>query len=210
MSQKYIEIPRHLHYLNDKRIVYRRDPINDLATLETPQFKFYENGTYECYHLFNSKAKINTYKSLTWHLLVLWYLNPQLNTDDFTELARTLALYEMGFITFFIPPQLLEKIINNVKSSDLDEPPKNKLRKVIFKPYNNLDLKQKLKIVGKLIGRSKLTKETIANAMLEIHYNKEIITVSLLAKICNCSTRTIHRNINNKLKNKLKSLNEKI
>ena len=34
------------------------------------------------------------------------------------------------------------------------EPPKNKKRKVIFKPYNMLTLSEKLSIVGKLIGSS--------------------------------------------------------
>ena len=46
---------------------------------------FYEDGTYECYELFRSKAKINTYKSLKWHLLVLWYLNPDLNRKNFKQ-----------------------------------------------------------------------------------------------------------------------------
>ena len=60
MSQKYVEIPRHLYYLNSRRIVYRQDPVNDVPTIETKQYKFYAEGTYECYHLFNTKAKITT------------------------------------------------------------------------------------------------------------------------------------------------------
>ena len=39
--------------------------------------EYYENGTYECYRLFQSKAKITTYKSLKWHFLVLYYLNQE-------------------------------------------------------------------------------------------------------------------------------------
>ena len=55
---------RNLKWLNDRRIIYRRDPITDIPTIENSQYKYYENGTYQCYHLFNSKAKITTYKSL--------------------------------------------------------------------------------------------------------------------------------------------------
>ena len=66
---------RNLNWLNDRRIIYRRDPINDIPTIETRQYCYYENGTYECYNLFASKAKITTYKSLKWHMLVLFYLN---------------------------------------------------------------------------------------------------------------------------------------
>jgi len=73
---------RNLKYLNDKRIIYKRDPINDKPTLDSKQYMYYKDGTYECYTLFASKAKITTYKSLKWHLLVLWYLNPQLDQDE--------------------------------------------------------------------------------------------------------------------------------
>ena len=71
-------IPRNLDYLNRRHIVYRRDPINDRPSMKHKDYNFYEDGTYECYQLFRSKAKITTYKSLKWHMLVLWYLNPQL------------------------------------------------------------------------------------------------------------------------------------
>ena len=99
----YINIPRHLYYLNKRRIVYRRDPISDEPTLSTPLYDYYEEGTYECYHLFRSKAKITTYKSLKWHLLVLWYLNPQLDQNKFLELSKVIANYKYGFIAFDIP-----------------------------------------------------------------------------------------------------------
>jgi len=74
---------RNTRYLELHRIIYRRDPVNDLPTETFDWGKFYENGTHECYTLFNSKAKINTYKSLKWHMYVLWYLNPQLDQDSF-------------------------------------------------------------------------------------------------------------------------------
>ena len=63
---------RNLTYLNNNRITYRRLPITDKPTIDTKEYMFYENGTHECYELFRSSAKITTYKSLKWHLLVLW------------------------------------------------------------------------------------------------------------------------------------------
>ena len=44
------------------------------------------------------------------------------------------------------PSTLLDKIIRDVENCDLDQPPNNKIRKVIFKPYCNLDLKQNNRI----------------------------------------------------------------
>ena len=40
--------------------------------------------------------------------------------------------HSYGFITFHVPAELLKKIIYDVSMCDLEEPPKNKLRKVIF------------------------------------------------------------------------------
>ena len=37
---------RNLKYLNDKRIVYRRDPITDKPDQENECYMFYLNGTY--------------------------------------------------------------------------------------------------------------------------------------------------------------------
>ena len=102
---------RNLTYFNNNRIVYKRDPITDKPTYETDKYMFFKHGTYECYHLFTSKAKITTFKSLKWHLLVLWYLNPQLDPDDFTSLCEFIVEKSNGFITFAVPPQLLKKII---------------------------------------------------------------------------------------------------
>ena len=144
---------RNLEYLNKHRIVYRRMPISDKPTQENECYMFYEDGTHECYELFRSKAKINTYKSLKWHLLVIWYLNPQLDQDRFEEIAYIIANKSHGFITFNISDRLLDKIIYEVSMCDLEEPPKNKIRKVIFKP-SILSKEEKLRIVGELIGRT--------------------------------------------------------
>jgi len=77
---------RNLKYLNDNRIVYRRYPISDKPTKQNKLYMYYQEGTHECYELFRSKAKITTYKSLKWHLLVIWYLNSQLDQDDFMDM----------------------------------------------------------------------------------------------------------------------------
>ena len=117
---------RNLKYLNDNRIVYRRMPVSDKPDQENECYMFYLNGTHECYELFRSKAKITTYRSLKWHLLVLWYLNPQLDQDKFEDIAFVIANKDHGFITFTIPNQLLKQIVYEVSMLDLDEPPKNR------------------------------------------------------------------------------------
>ena len=200
-----------LKYLNDKRIVYRRMPITDKPTQEHECYMFYEDGTYECYELFRSKAKITTFKSLKWHLLVLWYLNPQLDQDGFMRIAEVISLKENGFTSFTIHEDLLKKMVYEISMLDLDEPPKNRLRKVIFKYGNPLSKEEKLRIVGTLIGRSKkVHKDDIYDVMLMLNHGGWSITIARLAKGLDCSTRTVHRNMSEELKREKELLNKQI
>ena len=201
---------RKIKWLNERRIIYRRNPINDKPSMETDQYMYYEDGTYECYTLFNTRAKITTYKSLKWHFLVLYYHNmDNILNSDFVTLARFIADKENGFVTFFIKNKLLESMIGDVLQQGGD-PPVNKIRKVIFKDFSGLDLKEKLTIVGQLIGRSKLDKETIYQCMVDIHSNGKKITIRWMAELLGVSQRTIYRHMCDVLKKEKQILNEEI
>ena len=200
-----------LKYLNDNRIVYIRNPITDKPTQENECYMFYEDGTYECYELFRSRAKITTFKSLKWHLLVLWYLNPQLDQDKFAALAFYIAHKPNGFISFNISDDLLTKIVYEVSMLDLEEPPKNKLRKVIFKYGNMLCKEEKLRIVGELIGRTKkFSGGDVYDIMLMLNHGGWKITIARLARGLDCSTRTVHRNMTEELKREKELLNQQL
>ena len=202
---------RNMVYLNNNNIVYRRDPISDKPTEVYEWGYYYEHGTHQCYTLFRSKAKITTYRSLKWHLLVLWYLNPQLSPDKFEELSFFLSDKSNGFTTFTMPELLLNKMIYEISMMDLDSPPKNKLRKVIFKDNTGLSKSDKLSIVGQLIGRgSKASAEDIYETMLLLHDDNKKITVAAIAKILGVSTRTVYRNMTHELTKEKELLNEEV
>ena len=201
---------RNIKWLNDRRVVYRRDPITDIPTIETDQYKYYEDGTYEAYNLFNSKAKITTYKSLKWHLLVLYYLNENLLDLEFASICHFLADKNNGFVTFFISDKVLHEMIKDVINQG-EIIPKNRQRKVIFKPYCMLSISEKLSIVGKLIGRSSnINNEAIYQCMLDLNHMGKKITWSKVASLLKCSTRTIYRNLCDDLKKEKQTLNEEI
>ena len=202
---------RKLEYLHRNRIIYRRHPIYDKPNQVFTWGDFYQDGTYECYELFRSIAKITTYRSLKWHLLVLWYLNDDMERDTLQRLAKFICDKDNGFITFTIPLKLLNKIVNEVVIQDFDKPPKNKVRKVIFKDGCGLSISEKLKIVGSLIGRAKkITNKLLYNTMLEVNHHDIPITILNLANILKCSTRTIHRNMCNELKLEKQRLNTEL
>ena len=124
---------------------------------------------------------------------------------------KIIAYKKQGFTTFTIHPELLRKMVYDISMLDLEDPPKNKLRKVIFKPYNRLCIEEKLRIVGTLIGRSKKAHpDDIYDAMLGIHDNDIIITIARLAEVLFVSTRTIHRNMCQELKKEKELLNREL
>lgn len=206
---------RNLKYIELNKIIYRRDPVTDKPDLKTEDYMYFKDGTYQCYDLFRSKALITTHKSLVWHLTVLWYLNPKLTFDQFKDLAAHIAKRDNNFITFTIHNKGLNDIIDLVYKQDLEKPPRNKLRKVIFKDTCLLSVTEKLKIVGSLIGKSrKIDQYDIYDAMILINDKSEKITITKLSKELGVTTRTIYRNMSESLKQEKtilnKSLNEKI
>jgi len=115
----------------------------------------------------------------------------------------------MGFITFSIPLELLKKIIYDVSMCDLEEPPKNKLRKFIFKDNCGLTISEKLSIVGTMIGKAKrIHEDDIYECMLDMHDMGKKITIAKLASLLKCTARTIHRNMSHELKREKELLNK--
>ena len=200
---------RAMKYLNDNRIVYRKYS-EDQPTQEYEWGWYYADGTHGYYSLFNSDANINTMRSLTWHLVTLWWLNPNMDLEKFKQLAEVICHKPNGFVTFNVSEKQFDFLVSDVFLTDLDRPPKNKLRKVVFKDGTGLDRKQKLSIVGQLIGRKSIEEERIYQCMLDLNDTGKKITISKIAKLLQCSSRTIHRNMSDELKKEKDILNVQI
>ena len=199
---------RRIDYLNRNRIIYNRDPINDRPTKVYHWGKYYKEGTFECYELFKSRAKISSFKSLKWHLLVLRYLNSELDDDKFKKLAYFITDKKNNFITFNIKEKYLLDMLERL-DDELDKPPVNRKRKVIFKQLTGLNTEEKLKIVGQLVGRSKsIYEDDIYQCMLDINDLGKKITMNKIAKSLKCSTRTVYRTMGNQLKQEKDQLNK--
>lgn len=197
---------RAMKYLNDNRIIYRKYS-DDEPTQEFEWGWYYADGTHGYYSLFNSEAKINTIRSLKWHLLTLWWLNPEMTLQQFKYVAIHISFRRNNFVTFDISEKLLNSVVNNVYMQDLERPPKNKLRKVVFKDFCGLDKSEKLSIVGKLVGRKSMDEEKIYQCMLDLNDMGKKITIGRLAGLLDCSSRTIHRNMSDELKKEKDLLN---
>jgi hypothetical protein len=144
-------------------------------------------------------------------MMVLWHLNPEWKDEDAMTIATYLAHKPNGFTTFTMNKWNIARLVYEVSALDLETPPQNKLRKIIFKPSCGLDKIDKLKIVGKLIGRLKgVQKEDLYETMLLINDSDQKITISKLADSLGVTPRTVHRHMCNELKQVKNELNEEI
>ena len=142
-------------------------------------------------------------------MLTLWYLNPDWNEHNAMDIAMYITNKDNGFITFTINKWNIARLVYEVSVLDLNTPPQNKLRKIIFKWDCGLTKTEKLSIVGKLIGRMNGVKSSdIYETMLQINYEGDKIIISRLAKILNVTPRTIYRHMSDELKLEKIKLNE--
>jgi len=71
-------------------------------------------------------------------------------------------------------------------------------------------MRQKLSIVGQMVGRSKISENEIYDAMLLINDARVKITTTKIAESLSCSTRTVYRNMSNELKKEKELLNQQL
>ena len=146
---------RNIEYLHRKRFEYKKEPTTDVPTKKYYWGSYYKEGTHQNYHLFSSNAKITTYKSLSWHILVLRYINVSLDESEFTKIIYFISEIKNGFVTFEINTRYLDKYIGNALSNDFSFKPVNRKKIVVFKDGTGLSGKQKSKIVGEICGKEK-------------------------------------------------------
>jgi len=129
----------------------------------------------------------------------------------FDDLVDIICYKPNGFVSFNISPASIERIMHEVYMSDLDKPPTNKLRKVVFKPFTGLTKEQKLSIVGSLIGvTNKIHPDDIYACMIDINDTGQKITIRRISELLGVSNRTIHRYMCQDLKREKELLNQQI
>ena len=140
----------------------------------------------------------------------------RLNTNAYIEALLTVTNNIHAYVAFSnnnrtISERILDSMIYEISTLDLDQPPRNRLRKVIFKDHTGLSTSEKLTIVGQLIGRSKkIHQDDIYQCMLDINDWGKKITITRIAGLLDCSSRTIYRNMCHELKKEKELLNKQL
>lgn len=202
---------RNMKVLHDNKIIYRSYPTTDIPTETYDWGWYYEDGTYQCYVLFNTDFIIGSFNSYVWHLCVIRYLNQDMDKHMFILIAKHISTMSNGFINFNVKQKSIDVLIENLSTNDPTIPPKNSLRKIIFKPLCGLTKEQKQKIVGSMVGRKgRISENNIYSCMLTINNNNELITDDKIASLLSCSRRTIIRNMGDELRKEKEILNKSL
>jgi hypothetical protein len=134
-----------------------------------------------------------------------------MDTRIFRLVAKHISIMSNGFINFNIKEKSIDLLIESLSTNDPTIPPKNSLRKIIFKPLCGLTKEQKQKIVGSMVGRKgRISENNIYNCMLSINNDSEIITDKKIASLLSCSRRTIIRNMSDDLRKEKELLNKSL
>lgn len=206
-----IKYERRLDILRQRKIIWRRSPTTDIPTEIHEWGSYYKDGTYQNYALFQQPNKISTMNMFNWHLRVLWYLNPDLDKIKFESLCNFMADVKNGFVMHTFKEKALAYVIENIYESDLEKPPQNALRKIVFNEFHGLTTKQRQQISGKYarLGNG-ISPEDIYDEMLKMNQERIKITIIGLATNLKCTKRTIHRNLNETLRDEKKELNKSL
>ncbi len=199
---------RRLDILIQRKLIWRRNPITDIPTETFSWGWYYKEGTYENYSLFAHSGKIGTIHAFKWHLKVLWYLNPELSKKEFERLIKLMADARNGFVLHSFKKELTDYMLNSIYHTDLEKPPANNLRRVIFRDNHGLTLSEQRKIAGKYGNLGKgISPGELYEEMIRLNHQNTKISIKNLAENLNCTTRTVHRNLNDVLREEKKNLN---
>lgn len=206
-----IKYERRLDILMQRKIIWRQNPTTDIPTETHNWGWWFKEGTHQYYALFQYDAKIGTFWAFKWHLRVLWYLNPDLTGEEFTRLVNFMGESKNGFVLHTFSPKWLDAVIKSVFDSDLEKAPSNNLRRVVFREHHGLTLREQQQISGKYGNLGKgISPEDVYEEMLRLNDQRIRISIKNLAENLGVTTRTVHRNLDDTLREEKKELNKNL
>ena len=202
---------RNHQMLEHLRILYVQYPDVSIPYVEYDWGRHYPEGTTEYYHLFRGRGKINTFKSLSWHVSVLRYLNPEMNQADFNSFIHRLCKLENGFLLLRVKTNAINDLLEYIHNElDAEDKPHNSPRKIVFNWNCGLSPEEKMSIAGSLSSNISAAPNDIYESMVQIHEDDVKISSERISVMLGCSKKTVDRNMNAELKIEKKFLNQQL
>jgi hypothetical protein len=168
----------------------------DRIIMQTPfifkgkEYLHYPDGV-KFFSLYRTTRRINTFAELEYIAEKFIWLNEDFNIDKMKIHFNLLSERQNGHIIRTYGQNRVENMVQKVFDRK-KEPYCPKLRKIIFNPMKIIEKKEKMRIVGMLVGRkSRPTNDQINDAIEDLWLDKTKITVSSVAKRLNKSRHLV-------------------
>lgn len=162
------------------------------------------------YSLYRTTRKINSFSELEYIAEKFIHLNPDFDKQVMKRLFVELSDRGSGHIIRTYGSKRVENMVDEVFEKKT-EPYCPRLRKIIFNPSKMIDKKEKLRIVGSIIGsKEKPKKEDIDAVIEELWVNQEKITISKVAKKLNTTRYLTSWYFDEQTKSSIKNANREI
>ena len=154
------------------------------------EYLHYPDGV-KFFSLYRTTRRINTFAELEYIAEKFIWLNEDFNIDKMKIHFNLLSERQNGHIIRTYGQNRVENMVQKVFDRK-KEPYCPKLRKIIFNPMKIIEKKEKMRIVGMLVGRkSRPTNDQINDAIEDLWLDKTKITVSSVAKRLNKSRHLV-------------------
>lgn len=172
-------------------------------------FLYFPDGV-EHYHLYRSSRKINSFAELQYVAEKFVHLNPEFDIELMKRLFTALSDRESGHIVRTYSPERVEGMIDFVHEQS-KTPFCPRRRKIVFNPSTPLSHKDKMKIVGQIIGRKERPSEhDIENVIEELWLNKEKITMKRVANELSTSVYLVRDYFTDEVLSGIRNANKEI
>lgn len=154
------------------------------------EYLHYPDGV-KFFSLYRTTRRINTFAELEYIAEKFIWLNEGFNIDKMKTHFNLLSERQNGHIIRTYGQNRVENMVEKVFERK-KEPYCPKLRKIIFNPMKIIEKKEKMRIVGMLVGRkSRPTNEQINDVIEDLWLDKTKITVTSVAKRLNKSRHLV-------------------
>lgn len=169
-------------------------------------FLYFDEGI-PYYSLFRSSRKLNSFWELQYSAEVLIHLNPTLTYPIFKELIIELSDRSSGHIIRTYSEDRVTKMCDYIYNNRVS-PYVRRYRKIVFNAGKLITNYEKLSIVGEIIGgqsrATKISPESIYEAVEELSLIKNKITYNKIGAFLNCTRQTISKHITTPIKDIIK------
>tara|TARA_B100001287_G_scaffold24003_1_gene17462 strand:- start:29615 stop:30352 length:738 start_codon:yes stop_codon:yes gene_type:complete len=189
--------------------------LDDRYLLETPHdfqnhdFVFYDEAV-EHYSLKNITKKVGSFEELTYYAEVFLYLNPDVEYPIYVGYFQWLGSRDSGCCVRTYTKTRINHYLRQIYFTR-KKPYCRRMRKIIFNPEKIISPEQKMSISAQLLKRGCVYNEQdVVYAVDTLYRNLDIATAKSIAQNMYCSTSTVNRLINSKIRNTMSKNNEEV